>query len=135
MPKPNTFMDTPNHCEECQEVESKAQAATPETLTLEQAGRGWADLHNFLNDYGFLYYLPAFIRLCIDTDMKDGFLDDFLFAVTYQEEDNRRLKACNSTQKKFIGDFLMWYKNTHPEIVRHWAMEDEIETAINLWHE
>ena len=37
-------MDDPKHCEECEEVEEKAQRSNPDTLTLEEVGDGWASL-------------------------------------------------------------------------------------------
>lgn len=42
IPRPSVFMDNPKHCEECEEVEEKAQRSNPDTLTLEEAGYGWA---------------------------------------------------------------------------------------------
>jgi len=135
MPRPHKFMDEPNHCEECQEVEAKAQQANPDTLTLDQAGHGWADLHNFLNNDGFLYYFPAFIRLCVESNKDDGFLDNFIFAITYDGENNRRLIACSAEQRKFIHKFLNWYKNVHSDLVDHYLVEDDFEVAIQLWSE
>ena len=134
IPRPKVFMDTPEHCEECQEVERNAQIASPDTLTLEQAGDGWAALHNYLNDDAFLYYCPAFIRLCIDTDMNNGFLENFFFAITYEEENNSRLRACNQEQRKFIHDFIVWYRNKKPELIEQWLIEEDVEKAIELWH-
>lgn len=126
-------MDTPDHCEECEEVEEKAQGANPDTLTLDQAGDGWAALHNFLNDEGFLYYFPAFIRLCIETDMDDGFLPNFCFAVTYEGAANSRLNACSPAQRKLVHDFMVWYRDTYPEITAQGVCEDDLDNAIKIW--
>jgi hypothetical protein len=134
IPRPRLFMDNPKHCEECEEVEEKAQRSNPDTLTLEEAGYGWATLNGFLNDAGFLYYFPAFIRLCIDTDMDSGYLDSFFFAVTHEEQNNSRLKACTEEQRKFIHNFMVWYRDTHPELIEQWLVTEDVEKAIKLWN-
>ena len=134
VPKPLVFVEDPNHCSECEEVESKAQLSDVDSLTLEQAGDNWASLHNFLTNEGFLYYFPAFIRLCIETNHEDGFLQNFIFAITYEREKNRRLVACNSKQKKIVHDFLVWYKSSYPELVGIWLIQGDIEDAIQLWN-
>lgn len=133
MPRPKVFMDNPHHCEECEEVEAKAQGSDPDSLTLEEAGCGWATLHNFMNDTGFLYYFPAFIRLCIESDMENGYLDSFFFAVTHKGQKNSRLRACTYEQKKFVHDFMIWYRNAHPDLIQQWLVEDDVEQAIKLW--
>ena len=111
IPRPKVFTDDPKHCEECEEVEGKAQRSTPDALTLEEAGHGWADLHILLNDIGFLYFFPASIRFCIETSMDEGFLDSFFFVVTYEGKNNSRLNACTKMQRIFVRDFIVWYRN------------------------
>ena len=134
-PRPKSFMDNPSHCEECEEVEKNAQESDIDTLTLEKAGDGYASFACFLNDNGFKYYMPAFIRLSIETDMDDGYIENFFFAITVDKKDNSRLKSFTSEQKAFVHNFLVWYKENKQDILEQWLIEEnEINEAISLWH-
>jgi len=133
VPRPTRFMDTPDHCDECAEVEEKAQNNDRDSLTFELANENWASLHNFLNDDGFLYYFPAFIRLCIESNENECFATSLLFAITYEGERNGPLRSCSDEQREFIHQFLLWYRDSHGEIVHLWGQDDEIEIAIELW--
>ena len=132
--RPKTFMDDPHHCEECEEVEKNAQEADIDTLTLKQAGDGYASFHCFLNETGFIYYFPALIRLCIETTMDDGYLHNFIFAITNDGKDNRILKHCSNKQREFVCQFIQWYKENHNDLLIQWLVDDdEINLAMSLW--
>ena len=132
--RPKVFMDNPNHCGECKDVEFNAQENDINTLTLAKAGDGYASLLSFLNDIGFIYYMPAFIRLCIETTMDEGYISEFIFAITDEKQNNSRLHACTKEQRQFIYNFLKWYKNNHSDILKQWLIEEnEIDEAISLW--
>ncbi|WP_390594104.1 DUF6714 family protein [Simiduia litorea] len=133
IPRPKTFVDTPNHCPECQEVEAKAQRNTPDTLTLEEAGDGWADLSSFLSTKGFLYYIPAFIRLCIASNEESCYIDNLFFSLIYEDENNRILQACTQEQKLFMYNFMVWYKENEAELIEIWLSTEDVEKAIELW--
>ena len=126
-------MDNPHHCEECEEVEKNAQESDIDTLTLEKAGDGYASFSCFLNDCAFKYYMPAFIRLSLETNMEDGYIENFIFAITVDKEDNSRLKSFSSEQKIFVHSFLKWYKENKKEILDQWLIEEEINDVLSLW--
>ncbi len=131
--RPRHFLDNPNHCDECCEVEEKAQRNDIDSLTIEEAGEAYAALHNFLNNEGFLYYFPAFIRLSIESRENEGYIENLLFALTYQESDNRILKTCSTKQRKFVLDFFKWFKKENTKKLREWFLIEDIERAINIW--
>jgi hypothetical protein len=66
--------------------------------------------------------------------MDSGYLDSFFFAVTHEEQNNSRLKACTEEQRKFIHNFMVWYRDTHPELIEQWLVTEDVEKAIKLWN-
>lgn len=134
VPRPKYFMGTPPyHCEECEEVERKAQKNTPDTLTIQEAGDGYASLHCFLNTEGFLYYFHVFTRFSINPEVDDNtFFDNLLFAITYRRNQNEIYKACNQEQRELICKFIVWYQTEFPEIIENYMLE-EVEEAMNIW--
>lgn len=131
--RPKKFLDNPNHCDECYEVEEKAQRNDVDSLTIEEAGEAYAALHNFLNNEGFMYYFPAFIRLSIESKENEGYIDNLIFALTYKESENRILKTCSTEQREFVLGFLKWFKHDNREKLREWFLIEDIERAIHIW--
>ena len=71
LPRPETMVRNPNHCEECVEHEATMQAVTPDSVTLNEIGNpGW-DPVCFLNDEAFCYFMPAFARMILSDDEND----------------------------------------------------------------
>ena len=133
MPRPDSFMDNPSHCEECKEVEEKAQRNTLDSLTIEEAGISWASLHCFLNAQGFLYYMPAFIRLCLESSKDNSYIGSFFFALSYGQERNTILSACSEEQRAFIFEFTTWFYDNYAEVIGFWLAEDDVEQTMEIW--
>jgi hypothetical protein len=79
VPRPAEFGRGTCGCEECQEHERTLASHTPESIGMDELGNpGW-DPICFANDAAFVYYLPAMLRLALETDY---YADQLCFHLT-----------------------------------------------------
>src|SRR5687768_6955562 len=104
-PKPTHFTDY-QHCCECAEHDQTLLASDVDTIGLNELGNpGWDPLC-FSSAEGLMYYMPALIRLTLDTMDDHMYLDQLLFHLVYDGMGNRLLSACSKEQREFVADFL-----------------------------
>jgi Family of unknown function (DUF6714) len=124
------------HCCECAEHDATLLAFDRESIGLEQLGNpGWDPLC-FTSTEGFLYYLPALVRLTLDTIDKpqETYLDQLLFHLIYDGPDNRFVSACSPEQRKFIAAFLAYLIEHHAaRIETALCYSDDILKAHEIW--
>jgi len=104
MPKPEHFTNY-RHCCECAEHDETLLAYDVHTIGVEQLGNpGWDPLC-FVSPEAFLYYVPALIRITLDTMEKpqDRYLDQLLFHLMRDGKDHALVRACSSAQRVFVG--------------------------------
>jgi Family of unknown function (DUF6714) len=109
MPKPEHFT-TYRHCCECAEHDETLLAYDVNTIGGEQLGNpGWDPLC-FVSPEGFLYYLPALIRITLDTMDKpqERYLDQLLFHLIRDGKDHELVRACSPEQRVFVAEFLAY---------------------------
>src|SRR5439155_8216703 len=109
MPKPAHFTND-RHCCECAEHDATLLAYDVDSIGVQQLGNpGWDPLC-FVSPEGFLYYLPALIRLTLDTMEKpqERYLDQFLFHLIRDGTDNDVVRACSPEQRAFVAEFLAY---------------------------
>lgn len=133
-PRPAIFVHQPDHCLECQEAERNASNSTIEGMTLEQAGDGYANLLFFLNLEAYLYFFPAFIRLCLESISSDqpDFVETFLFDLT---DGVSMVDKLSSEQNAFIAKFLDQLQDELESRLQDWYLSDEITQAKLLWRD
>jgi len=121
--RPETMVRDPNHCEECAEHEAVMQAATPQTITLNEIGNpGW-DPVCYLSDEAFCYFMPGFSRLALDTS---GFyLSQFFFHLDYDQ--SFRIKAFDSEQCRATLQLIHYIGETMPDKVTDHMVKDELD--------
>jgi hypothetical protein len=96
MPKPAHFTNH-CHCCECAEHDATFVAHDVDSIGIEQLGNpGWDPLC-FVSPEGFLYYLPALIRITLDTMAKpqERYLDQLLFHLIRDGKDHDLVRACS----------------------------------------
>ena len=109
MPKPAHFTNY-RHCCECAEHDATLVAYDVNTIGVEQLGNlGWDPLC-FVSSEGFLYYLPALMRITLDTMAKPHarYLDQLLFHLICDGKDHDLVRACSPEQRAFIAGFLQY---------------------------
>jgi hypothetical protein len=135
VPKPEHFTNY-KHCCECFEHDEILLQHDVDSIGIEQLGNpGW-DPMCFCSDQGFIYYMPALIRITLDTidNPQTTYLDQMLFHLIKDGKGNRLVEACNDEQRKFVAQFLEYlveyYSN---EIEAALCYSDDVLKAHDIW--
>ena len=64
-----------DHCDECAEHDETLRSYTPKSIGLEQLGNAGWDPICFVLPKAFKYYFPALVRLSLDSEGANGYLD------------------------------------------------------------
>ena len=135
MPKPEHFTNY-RHCCECAEHDQTLLSCDVDSIGLAELGNpGWDPLC-FCSPEGFIYYMPALVRLTLDTidDPKQSYLEQMLFHLIKDGPDNRFVSACNEEQRKFVAEFLEYLIAEHAEqIAGEVFTADDILRAHEIW--
>ena len=105
-----------------------------DSIGLDELGNpGW-DPICFCTSEGFLYYMPALIRLTLDTIDGNQYLDQFLFHLIGDGRDNRRVVACNNEQRAFVARFIEYLIENHTERIEEaLCYSDDVLKAHDIW--
>lgn len=130
--KPEHFTNF-KHCDECAEHDETLRNSTVEDIGLEQLGNpGW-DPICFSSAEGMKYYMPAFVRISLDSVDADFYFAQLLFHLEYDGENNRFLCGCTSAQREFVAKFLEYMINTYPDEIEENMCADEALSAYQMW--
>jgi hypothetical protein len=135
VPKPTHFCDY-RHCCECAEHDETLTAFDVNSIGLRQLGNpGWDPLC-FSSPEGLMYYMPALIRLTLDTIDKPGevYLDQMLFHLIQDGMGNRLVSACSKEQREFVADFLEHLINDYSSQIEAGVFStDDVLRAHEIW--
>ena len=129
--RPVAFTET-EHCLECNDHNETLLSSDRESISFDKLDNaGWAPIY-FVNDEGYLYYFPAFVRLCEKSNGENYHMGQFLFHLTYDGIENRRIPLFNEEQKLFVFEFLEYLVEEKIELIREYGDEDILEDALCL---
>jgi len=134
MPKPEHFTNY-RHCCECAEHDATLLACDVDSISLQQLGNpGWDPLC-FVSPEGFLFYLPALIRITLHTMAKpqERYLDQFLFHLIRDGKDHDLVRACSPEQRAFIAGFLEYLIDQYAAEIDECTYADDILKAYDIW--
>ena len=135
MPKPEHFTNY-HHCCECAEHDATLLAYDVDSIGVQQLGNpGWDPLC-FASPEGFLYYVPALIRITLDTIDKpqERYLDQMLFHLIRDGKDNDVVRACSPEQRAFIAGFLEYVMEQYGTAMDECTfLSDDILKAYDIW--
>jgi hypothetical protein len=134
VPKPEHFTNH-RHCCECAEHDETLLTYDVNTIGGEQLGNpGWDPLC-FVSPEGFLYYMPALIRITLDTMAKpqERYLDQLLFHLMHDGKDNRIVRACSPEQRAFIAGFLEYLMETYSAAIDECTYAEDMLKAYDIW--
>jgi hypothetical protein len=134
MPKPEHFTNY-RHCCECAEHDETLLAYDVNTISLEQLGNpGWDPLC-FVSPEGFLYYMPALIRITLDTMDKpqERYLDQLLFHLIRDGKDHDLVRAGSREQRVFVAEFLAYLIEQYSAEIDACTYADDILKAYEIW--
>jgi hypothetical protein len=133
-PKPEHFTNY-RHCCECAEHDETLLAYDVDSIGVEQLGNpGWDPLC-FASPDGFLYYVPALIRITLETMDKpqERYLDQLLFHLIRDGKDHDLVRACSSEQRAFIAGFLEYVIDQYAAEIDECTYADDILKAYDIW--
>jgi hypothetical protein len=135
VPKPEHFTNY-LHCCECAEHDATLLAHDVNSISIEQLGNpGWDPLC-FATAEGFLYYLPALIRITLDTiaTPQDRYRDQLLFHLMRDGKDHALVRACSSEQRAFLAGFLEYLLDQSVAVIDECTfLSDDMLKAYELW--
>ena len=136
-PKPEHFTDY-GHCCECAEHDQTLLAFDVDSIGLEQLGNpGWDPLC-FSSTEGLIYYMPALIRLIVDTieNPQESYLDQMLFHLIKDGPRNSLVIACSAEQRRFVAQFLEYLITEYAaQLGSEVFVSDDILRAHEIWSE
>ncbi|MGH9882527.1 MAG: hypothetical protein ACRD6N_13910 [Pyrinomonadaceae bacterium] len=135
VPKPAHFTNH-EHCCECAEHDATLLANDVDSIGLQQLGHPSWDPLCFSSADGLMYYMPALIRLTVDTidSPADTYLDQMLFHLIQDGVGNRIVSACSKEQRQFIANFLEYLiDNYSSQIEAGVFCSDDILKAHEIW--
>ena len=83
-----------------------------------------------------MYYMPALIRITLETinNPREVYLDQLLFHLIQDGEDNKLVSTCSKEQCTFVADFLEYLVDNHsPQIEAGAFSSDHILRAHEIW--
>jgi len=133
--KPDHFSDY-RHCCECAEHDQTLLTFDVDSIGLPELGNAGWDPLCFSSAEGLRYYLPALIRLTLDTmdNPQETYLDQMLFHLVYDGPGNRLFSACSLEQRKFVANFLEYLMEAHCSPIDEGVFtSDDILRAHEIW--
>jgi hypothetical protein len=135
VPKPEHFGNY-QHCCECAEHDRTLSEFDRNSIGLEQLGNpGWDPLC-FAHPEGLVYYLPALIRITLDTisTPSEQYLGQFLFHLIKDGPGNTFVEACSHEQRQFVAAFLEYLIEHHTvELHEDTMTSQDVLRAHEIW--
>jgi hypothetical protein len=134
MPKPEHFT-TYRHCCECAEHDATLLAYDVDSIGLQALGNpGWDPLC-FASVEGLLYYLPALIRLTLETmDIpQKRYLDQLRFHLLRDGKDHDFVRSCSPEQRAFVAEFLAYLIDQYSAELDGCAYAGDMLQTYDIW--
>jgi hypothetical protein len=131
--KPGHFTNY-KHCEECYDHDESLRNCTIDTIGMEQLGNPAWDPMCFCSAEGKKYYMPALVRLCMETiNTNNPYLMQFLFHLEGDGENNDLIVSCTTEQRSFIASFVQYLIETYPIVIEHNFCTDNAFRVYEIW--
>jgi hypothetical protein len=131
-PRPEHFTDF-EHCCECQEHDDTLRSTDIDTIGLEELGNpGW-DPMCFATPEATHYYLPALIRLSLDTMNDEFYLAQFLFHLQWDGPGNKLFQSCNVEQRAYLAGFIAYAVERYPDELEAAYCADDALSVLQIW--
>ena len=105
LPRPETMVRNPIHCDECAEHEATMQAVTPQTVAMSDIGSPAWDPVCFLSDEAFCYFMPGFARLTLSDD-------DYIYQLLFHLDQGFRADAFTPEQRRAVAALIDYVAET-----------------------
>ncbi|MDF3197042.1 DUF6714 family protein [Pseudomonas sp. 1928-m] len=131
-PKPEHFTDF-GHCEECLDHDLTLVNSDVDSIGFDKLGNpGW-DPICYVEAEGFIYYFPAFVRLCVNSNSDHSYISQFLFHLSYDGKKNRYTLAFSAEQRNFTLKFLNYLAEAKIDTITLYGDEEMLSSTIEIW--
>lgn len=131
-PRPSKF--TTCDCLECRDHEILLSANDVDTIRQEVFGGSGLTALRFATVQGQLYYMPALVRLCLQTIGRGIFLEEFLrFLDPTSSRQKPLLDHCSLEQRKFVSELLSCLIETRSGEIDRDGQSDEMLACFEKW--
>ena len=123
------------HCEECAEHDEVLRSRDIYSLRIEDVGNpGW-DPICFTSAEGFVYYLPALVRLALAEPVEPHgwYGDQLLVHLCSDGRGNKRVLACTVSERRAIVAFLQHLAETRSQLADCYHCSNGLFHAIEYW--
>lgn len=130
--KPEHFTNY-THCEECAEHDQTLKQADIDQIGLEELGNpGWDPLC-FSSSEGKKYYMPALIRLSLETIHDEFYFGQLLFHLEGDGEDNKLFLSCTKEQRRLVASFIDYMTVQHLDKIDMHRYTDKALKVHQIW--
>ncbi len=121
------------HCEECLEHDQTLLKWDIDTIGIPELGNpGW-DPMCFCSFEGKKYYMPALIRLSLETIYTEFYFSQLLFHLEHNGLNNEFYQNCSYEQRKFIADYLSYMFDNYSKEISLNCCENEFFRTLEIW--
>jgi hypothetical protein len=109
--------------------------ADVDSIGLEQLGNpGWDPLC-FASVEGLVYYMPALIRLTLETmdTLQERYLDQLLFHLMRDGKDNDLVRACSKEQRAYVVEFLTHLIEQYSVEIDQYSYAGDMLKVYEIW--
>ncbi len=122
-----------DHCEECAEHDQTLLSSEIDFIGLDELGNpGW-DPICFTSTEGKKYFLPAFVRLSLETVDDEFYFGQFLFHLESNGPNNDFYLSCNTEQREFVASFISFMIEKYSEEIEANYYADEALKSYEIW--
>jgi len=132
VPRPEHFTNY-THCCECQEHDETLRANDIDTIGMDELGSPAWDPICFATNAGKHYYLPALVRLSLDTVHGDCYFSQLLFHLQWDGPDNDFFRSCNEQQRAYVARFIEFMIDNYPDELEAEFCADDALSALQIW--
>jgi hypothetical protein len=131
-PKPEHFTDFA-HCEECLDHDLTLVNSDVDSIGFDELGHpGW-DPICYVEAEGFIYYFPAFVKLCLNSNFDQSYISQFLFHLSYDGNSNKYALSFSAEQRDFTIKFLNHLAETKIDTITLYGDEEMLSSTIGIW--
>lgn len=130
--KPEHFTDFA-HCEECLDHDLTLLKSDVNSIGFDELGNPCWDPICYVETEGFIYYFPAFVKLCLSSNPDQSYINQFLFHISHNGKNNKYIISFSAEQRNFTLKFLEHLAVTKIDTIELYGDEEMLFSAIEIW--
>lgn len=130
VPKPERFTNC--SCLECREHQERLSATNVDWMTIDDLDVDYSAI-TMASPEGQKYYLPALMRIAMETVDSGDFLSTLMLILSYKGSENRLLEICDRKQAELVSRFLEHLIEQYPAQLDSMLLTDEVLETHELW--